>query len=388
MWYQGAMKPSLTPLMGFVVVLFLALFSVSAQAQSASDFTTSSDGNGGLIITGYTGAGGAVSIPSTITNETVTGIGASAFFGSRTLTSITIPNTVTSIGEDAFAACEGLSGVTIPSSVTSIGDGAFVLCNGLSGFSVDPANANYSSVNGVLFDKNQRTLIQYPVAKAYSNPSYVVPPNVTSIGDSAFQNCGQLTKVTIANSVTSIGPNAFYVCSKLTSVTIPDSVTSIGDDAFQFCSGLTTAVFLGNAPTMGSSVFGSDASGFTVYYSAGAAGFVSPLWTDSSSDAYAAEINPIAGTSMGNDLYRSPWFGHYTATAFPLIYQYDLGYEYVFPAATGVYLYDYTSGHFWYTQSSYFPIIYDFSLAAFIYLEGTDSSRNFYNYSTSQTFQE
>ena len=78
--------------------------------------------------------------------------------------------------------------------------------------------------------------------------------------------------------VTGIGSQAFSACTTLTSVTIPGNVTSIGDEAFAGCSKLKSAVFLGNAPTMASSVFGSAAPGFTVYYSNGATGFTSPTW--------------------------------------------------------------------------------------------------------------
>ena len=63
---------------------------------------------------------------------------------------------------------------------------------------------------------------------------------VTSIGDSAFEECSNLTSITIPNSVTSIGDYAFSGCSDLTSITIPDSVTSIGDYAFFGCSNLTS----------------------------------------------------------------------------------------------------------------------------------------------------
>ena len=68
----------------------------------------------------------------------------------------------------------------------------------------------------------------------------VIENGVTSIGDSAFKDCTDLTSVTIPDSVTSIGCDAFSGCESLTSVTIPDSVASIGDGAFEGCTGLTS----------------------------------------------------------------------------------------------------------------------------------------------------
>ena len=65
-----------------------------------------------------------------------------------------------------------------------------------------------------------------------------IPNSVTSIAGYAFNGCISLTSITIPNSVTSIGEGAFYKCLSLTSVTIPNSVTSIGREAFYGCSGL------------------------------------------------------------------------------------------------------------------------------------------------------
>ena len=187
-------------------------------------------------------------IPASVTYNSVTysvtSIGYMAFSGCTGLTSVTIPNSVTSIGEAAFAFT-GLTSVTIPNSVTSIGDDAFVACSGLTSINVASDNPNYCSVNGVLFNKNQTTLISYPGGK---QGVYTIPNSVTSIGESAFSDCYGLTSVTIPNSVTSIGEYAFQVCSGLTSVTIPNSVTSIGDHAFSHCDGLTS-VTIGNSVT-------------------------------------------------------------------------------------------------------------------------------------------
>jgi hypothetical protein len=135
--------------------------------------------------------------------------------------------------------------VTIPNSVTSIGNSAFSGCKGLTSINVASDNSNYCSVDGVLFNKDKTTLIQYPGGK---QGAYTIPNSVTSIGDYAFPGCSGLTSIDIPNSVTSIGDYAFPGCSGLTSVTIPNSVTSIGEYAFEDCRSLTS-VTIGNSVT-------------------------------------------------------------------------------------------------------------------------------------------
>jgi len=140
---------------------------------------------------------------------------------------------------------------------------------------VDSLNQSYSGVDGLLYNKGRTILIRCPGGRA---GSVAILGGVTSIGNSAFQSCSNLTGVTIPGSVTSIGSSAFIACTSLTSVTIPSSVTSIGSSAFQSCSKLLSACFMGNAPTISSQTFSSAASGFKVYYFTGKAGFSSPTW--------------------------------------------------------------------------------------------------------------
>jgi hypothetical protein len=161
-----------------------------------------------------TGAfGGCIGLTSVTIPNSVTSIGIAAFSGCIGLTSVTIPNSVTSIRDRAFYGCSGLTSVTIPNSVTTIGDMVFYLCSGLTSIDVDASNPNYSSVNGVLFNKLQNTLRQYPSGKI---GDYTIPNSVTTIGYAAFASCIGLTSITIPNSVTSIRYYAFDGCSGLT----------------------------------------------------------------------------------------------------------------------------------------------------------------------------
>ena len=211
---------------------------------------------------------GDVVIPSTVTYNgttySVTSIGSMAFNGCSGLTSVTIGNSVTSIGDSTFSGCSGLTSVSIPNSVTYIGYLAFLSCSGLTSINVASGNTHYSSIDGVLYNYTQNTLIQCPGAKT----SITIGNNVTSIGGGAFEDCSglttlnfnaincqdfdyayapfggtSLTTVNIGDSVQRIPANFVRGCSSLTSVTIGNNVTSIGGGAFEDCSGLTTLNF-------------------------------------------------------------------------------------------------------------------------------------------------
>ena len=208
-------------------LLLLLMLPVVGQAQF--NYTINNDNT--ITITKYTGSGGAVTIPSVINGLPVTSIGESAFFDCASLASVTIPNSVTNIGDGASYQC------TSPT---------FDNCTSLSAINVEANNPDYSSVDGVLFNQNQTTLIQYPGGKA---GAYTIPNTVTSIGGEAFDQCYSLTNVTIGNRVTSIEPGTFNECVSLTSVTIPNSVISIGYAAFNVCYSLTN-VTIGNSVTI------------------------------------------------------------------------------------------------------------------------------------------
>jgi hypothetical protein len=174
-------------------------------------------------------------------------VGDYAFEGCGSLTSITIGNSVGSIGSGAFSHCGSLTSVTIPNSVTSIGNNAFYGCLGLTAINVGANNPGYSAVDGILFNKLQDTLIQYPAAKTGND--YAIPNSVTSIEYYAFSGCSNLTSVTIPRSVTSIGGGAFVLCNNLATVNFNAvNCTEMASGAFEGCE-LITALNIGNEVT-------------------------------------------------------------------------------------------------------------------------------------------
>ena len=272
------LKKWLPALAAFAAMVVLCAVCAGAETYGDLEYSVLDDGT--VEITDYNGSAKTVDIPEKINGKSVTSIGncafryctslksitipnsvmeigSSAFSGCSSLTSITILNSVTEIGVYAFKGCTSLTSITIPNSVTNIGDSTFWGCSSLTAIYVAVDNKNYTSVNGVLFNKDKTALICYPAGK--TDKSYNITNSVTSIGDYAFNGCSSLTSVTIPNSVTEIGGSAFVGCASLKSITMPNSVTSIGDMAFYKCSSLTSITIPDSVTSIGSSAF-SDCS--------------------------------------------------------------------------------------------------------------------------------
>ena len=232
--------------------------------------------------------------------NTVTEVKAYAFYNCHSLTSVVIPDSVTSIGSGAFSGCSSLTSVVIPDSVTSIGSRAFSGCSSLTSITVDENNTAYKSIDGNLYSKDGKTLIQYAVGKTAT--TFTVPDTVTSIGEEAFSWCRSLTSVVIPDSVTSIGSGAFYNCHSLTSVVIPDSVTSIGFSVFEDCSSLTSIEIPDSVTSIGSGTFYNCSSLTSVVIPDSVTSIGSGAFSGCSS--LTSVVIPDSVTSIGSSTFR------------------------------------------------------------------------------------
>ena len=206
------LKKWLLGLMTFAAMVVLCV--VCAGAETYGDFKYCVLDDGTVEITGYNGSAEKVDIPEMIDGKSVT-----------------------SIGDYAFSGCISLKSITIPVSVTEIAWSAFDNCTNLTEIKVNARNLNFTSVNGVLYNKNKTTILYYPAGK--TDKSYKIIDGVTSIGINAFKKCINLTKITIPDGVMSIESRAFENCTNLTSITIPNGVTSISYEVFSGCKSLT-----------------------------------------------------------------------------------------------------------------------------------------------------
>lgn len=239
------------------------------------DGTLTISGDGDII--GFVDAF-AVKVKSVVIGEGVTTIPDDTFENFYNLKSVTFSDSVEFISNDAFSKCHNLKSINIPANVSYIAGDAFSDCYSLENITVAEDNADYKSIDGVLFGMidGEQSLIQYPAGNkrtTYTIPegtagiSYdafkrcinlkeiTVPDSVTEIYSGAFSYCTNLERITLSDSITTLEDDTFLYCMSLKEITIPDMVDYIGDDVFGYCYNLETAVLPASLDNFGNYVF-------------------------------------------------------------------------------------------------------------------------------------
>ncbi|WP_298630017.1 leucine-rich repeat domain-containing protein, partial [uncultured Porphyromonas sp.] len=156
---------------------------------------------------------------------------------------------VVRIGDSAFGACFKITSLSIPASVREMGELPFLSLSGLKSFVVDKANPLYCSVDGVLYSKDQKTLLIKVMTLTWNGENeldgktFSVPEGTQKILSGAFFNCFELESITLPESLDSIGFIAFTSCINLREVTIPQGVRDLQIYAFAKCASLQKVDF-------------------------------------------------------------------------------------------------------------------------------------------------
>ena len=238
----------------FLALLLAAALTLPALAEeSTEEPALESEGfryrlleDGTAEILKYTGSELQLVIPETLDGRPVTAIGDEAFYNfGYSVEDLIIPASVTRIGADAFAMTD-LEKIEIPAGVVSMEGNPFGYCESLRTITVAEGNPVFYVQDGVLFCREDLSLVCYP--NLLANPDedelamYTVPAGTEIIRGDAFGGVEALSEVFLPDSLRVIGDQAFGFCWSLTSLTIPDSVTEIGEAAFDTCRGLDRVV--------------------------------------------------------------------------------------------------------------------------------------------------
>lgn len=217
----------------------LSLLAVSAVALTACNKSLDNnveyrvEENGEITIVSYTDSTliHEITIPDEIDGKPVTKIGAQSIVNAENLYTVYIGKNVKEIDPWGFTNLTGL--------------GADEYGKNGKGFVVDPENPYFTSVDGVLFNKDMTELLFYPIRKGAdldnkmnveSYATYVIPEGVKTIRGKAFYHCYYLREVTLPSTLEYIGEMAFFKCSEMAAPVLPEGLKTIGKDAFGYCN--------------------------------------------------------------------------------------------------------------------------------------------------------
>lgn len=186
-----------------------------------------------------------------------------------TLPEIVIPDEhegkkVTGIADFAIVNLENVTKITIGKNVSEIGLWALENNKKVTAIEVDGENEFFCDVDGVLFSKDMKTLLFYPMARGavdsaddtgnkIKSISYEIPEGVETVRTKAFYKCSDIRSLTLPSTLKTIEEKAFFRCS-ITEIILPDGLEAIGKDAFAY-TGLKVIDIPSSVKTIGDYAF-------------------------------------------------------------------------------------------------------------------------------------
>lgn len=177
-----------------------------------------------------------------------------AFSGCKSLKKLDIPASCVEVESMIVSSCDNLEEVNLSDAVQTFPGLAVYSSKNLMRINVSEGNQYFKSVDGVLFSKDGKTIVRYPMGK--DDESYTIPEGVIIIGKEAF-DYAKIASITIPNTVTNIESSAFENSKNIQSLTIPNSITSIGESAFKGCDKLDNVTMSSEVSSIESFTFGS-----------------------------------------------------------------------------------------------------------------------------------
>ena len=267
------LHPLLVP--GLTLGLLVAL-PAPLSAQQSGDFAYTELLDGTIILTGYSGAGGAVTVPATIDGKAVTVLGRSLFESQASVTSVSIPSSVTALRPDVFRNCTGLQTITLP-AITWMANGVLSDCTeleevilsdgatALGGFTF----AGCSKLQRVTLPGSLQSIGDFCFQDCTALETISLPHGLTSLGRGSFERCRALTAIDFPATLQSIERQAFLDCSSLANPVLPAGLTTLGEEAFLNCTGMTSLTLPGSLATVPESVAAGCTSLATVVLAEG-----------------------------------------------------------------------------------------------------------------------
>lgn len=309
-----------------VIVALLATVSFAAASADVSEgavdqnfmdngfqfkITSESGANNEVDCVTYTGVAVNVVIPGNVSFNGKTFKVTSVSGMGKTVATVEVPNGVTAIGAWAFSGCTSMTSVTLPPTLVSIGDNAFYNCSSLEQMPTianvkiigENAFAYCRAIESVTLPPVLTTLGKYSFSYCDSLSGITIPDSLTFLNDGVFSNCESLASISLNNNLVSIGESAFYQCTALKSVTIPGSVLQIGNYSFYGCASLTSVTIESSAvPSPGTQAFslGDASKPVTVNMNVS---FDTTTWKANKTAIFGNHTTPVyAGSGTGTDV--------------------------------------------------------------------------------------